>query len=156
MGPTNRCSLALALLFAFGSAMQAQAQDMSKFTLKDLQRLMGKTAGARIARVNAPGCWLYAGRSGTGKKWRYSVDTRYEHQGAVPLTGKANLSSSADDNVSSVRCDWEPGKQRCVGILYTDRNQQGNGLMVRGSDGLVNLTPPMNNQISSVMLYCGA
>lgn len=157
MGSFRSCSVVLALGLAAHMAGSAQAIELETYTLKQFKELGGKSARPMapvMRRMFQPGCSLYEHANAAGKAWRHTADTETVYQDDKVHVGKSNLSRLANDNVSSVKCDWQPGKRECGAVLYPDPNQSGGGTVVLGSAGVVNLASGVNDRASSVMIIC--
>lgn len=157
MGPFHTCNAVLALGLAVCMATSVQAIELKTYSFQEFRELANRPA-RKIApyamRMFQPGCSLFEHANATGKAWRYTADTETVYQNDMVHVGKSNLSPLANDNVSSVKCDWQPGKRECGVVLYTDPNQSGSSTVVLGSAGVANLRPEFNDKVSSAMIIC--
>lgn len=142
----------VAVISTSGHALEMK--HLNNYSMQQLKNLIARPVAPAIAIFLKPGCNFYEHANGGGKNWRYLTDSQAQFQGDDVFIGKLNMSSTSNDRISSVRCDWQPDKRECGALLYTDANQSGASIYVLGSSGVLNMPASMNDQVSSVAVIC--
>jgi hypothetical protein len=134
------------------SALKTLDMKSSRFQAEILKRNLPTKTRPVLTRLS--GCTFYEHANAGGQSWRRAATSQFEWGTERFYVAKVNFSARANDSISSVKCDWVPGKRECGGYVFTEPDQSGKRLFVMGSSGVVNFSGEFNDTISSATIVC--